>query len=66
MRFEHVPTSKGLITDTRDQPIKDELLELNEAVSKATDAHSIHRAVDQLAEYLTRQKDSGPGTTRLF
>ena len=43
--------------DSRDQPIKDELMELSGTVSEATDSESLHRALDRLTEYLTRQKE---------
>jgi hypothetical protein len=43
--------------ENEDAPIKDELVELSGSVSAATDSESLHRAMDRLTEYLTRQKE---------
>jgi hypothetical protein len=43
--------------DSKDQSIKDELMELSGNISKATDGESLHGAMERLTEYLTRQKE---------
>jgi hypothetical protein len=43
--------------DSKDPPIKDELVELSGAVSAAADSGSLYRALDSLTEYLTRKKE---------
>jgi hypothetical protein len=47
----------GVRMDSKDAPIKDELVELSGAVSEAADSGSLHRALDSLTEYLSRKNE---------